>query len=259
MAVDTGRSAAPAAGGATRSARGRGRAATSNDKAPGTLRRAVDRHWYAWTMVAPVVLVIGVIIGYPLARGVYLSLTNATEANVARDIGVNHIPATYDFIGLDNYAAILTDERLLGPAGVDAGVDRVLRRRHLHPRPDAGRHAEPADEGPLLLPHRDDRALGRARVRLGLRLADALQREVRHPQQDPRRRRHRRRPLAERPDLGQDRGHRRQRVARRALHDRGDARRPAGHPRRAVRGRRDGRRGPLAAFHATSRCPASGR
>ncbi|MFF4605355.1 carbohydrate ABC transporter permease [Streptomyces sp. NPDC001339] len=60
-------------------------------------------------MVAPVVLVIGVIIGYPLVRGVFLSLTDANEANVERHIGVNHIPATYAFTGLDNYQAVLTD------------------------------------------------------------------------------------------------------------------------------------------------------
>ncbi|WP_346094869.1 sugar ABC transporter permease [Streptomyces olivaceiscleroticus] len=60
-------------------------------------------------MVAPVVLVIAVIIGYPLVRGLYLSLTDATEANVARDIGMNHIPATYKFVGLDNYTAVLGD------------------------------------------------------------------------------------------------------------------------------------------------------
>ncbi|MFI1307820.1 carbohydrate ABC transporter permease [Streptomyces sioyaensis] len=60
-------------------------------------------------MVAPVVLVIGVIIGYPLVRGVFLSLTDANEANVERNIGVNHLPATYQFTGLDNYKAVLTD------------------------------------------------------------------------------------------------------------------------------------------------------
>ncbi|WP_240649584.1 sugar ABC transporter permease [Streptomyces sp. Z26] len=60
-------------------------------------------------MVAPVVLVIGLIIGYPLGRGVFLSLTDADESNVARTIGVNEIPATYDFVGLDNYTAILSD------------------------------------------------------------------------------------------------------------------------------------------------------
>ncbi|MEU5212260.1 sugar ABC transporter permease [Streptomyces sp. NPDC020742] len=73
------------------------------------VRRALGTHWYAWTMVAPVVLVIGVIIGYPLARGVFLSLTDANEANVERNIGVNHLPATYSFTGLDNYQAVLTD------------------------------------------------------------------------------------------------------------------------------------------------------
>ncbi|MEV0599426.1 sugar ABC transporter permease [Streptomyces sp. NPDC050315] len=73
------------------------------------LRRALGTHWYAWTMVAPVVVVIGVIIGYPLARGVYFSLTDATEANVERTIGMNHIPATYKFTGLDNYQAVLAD------------------------------------------------------------------------------------------------------------------------------------------------------
>ncbi|PJJ01574.1 arabinogalactan oligomer/maltooligosaccharide transport system permease protein [Streptomyces sp. 2333.5] len=73
------------------------------------VRRALGTHWYAWTMVAPVVLVIGVIIGYPLVRGVFLSLTDADEANVERNIGVNHLPATYKFTGLDNYKAVLTD------------------------------------------------------------------------------------------------------------------------------------------------------
>ncbi|MEW1656493.1 sugar ABC transporter permease [Streptomyces sp. NPDC093707] len=60
-------------------------------------------------MAAPVVLVIGVIIGIPLVRGVYLSLTDADEANVERSIGMNHIPATYHFTGLANYRAVLTD------------------------------------------------------------------------------------------------------------------------------------------------------
>nr|WP_245834013.1 sugar ABC transporter permease [Streptomyces aidingensis] len=59
-------------------------------------------------MIAPVVVVITVIIGYPLVRGVYLSFTDADEANVERRIGVNHIPATYEFVGLDNYVDVLT-------------------------------------------------------------------------------------------------------------------------------------------------------
>ncbi len=110
MAVDTGQSAVKAAGGDD-SARGRSRGTATkktNGKAPGPLRRATARHWYAWTMIAPVVAVIAVIIGYPLARGIFLSLTNADEANVERHIGVNVIPATYEFVGLDNYLDILS-------------------------------------------------------------------------------------------------------------------------------------------------------
>lgn len=59
-------------------------------------------------MTAPVMIVVGVLIGWPLLRGLYLSLTDATEANVGRTIGVNVIPATYEFVGLANYADILT-------------------------------------------------------------------------------------------------------------------------------------------------------
>ncbi|MEU7223890.1 carbohydrate ABC transporter permease [Streptomyces chrestomyceticus] len=84
---------------------------------PGRVRRALGTHWYAWTMVAPVVLVIGVIIGYPLVRGLYLSLTDANEANVERNIGMNHIPATYKFTGLDNYTEILGDDVFWGRLG----------------------------------------------------------------------------------------------------------------------------------------------
>ncbi|MEV1176509.1 sugar ABC transporter permease [Nonomuraea sp. NPDC049784] len=97
MAVSTGRAAAAG------DTRGRSR----HDK-PGRLRRTWSAHWYAWAMIAPVVVVMAVLIGWPLARGIYLSLTDATEANIGRTIGVNVIPATYEFVGLDNYLRILT-------------------------------------------------------------------------------------------------------------------------------------------------------
>ncbi|MFI6502565.1 carbohydrate ABC transporter permease [Nonomuraea typhae] len=71
-------------------------------------RRSWHRHWYAWAMVAPVLIVMAALIGWPLARGVYLSLTDATEANVGRTIGVNVIPSRYEFVGLENYLGILT-------------------------------------------------------------------------------------------------------------------------------------------------------
>ncbi|CAM4350803.1 sugar ABC transporter permease [Nocardiopsis rhodophaea] len=77
---------------------------------PGPLRRALTAHGHAWLLVAPVVIVTTVIIGIPFARGLYLSLTNATEATVGRTIGMNEIPATYTFVGADNYLAILSGE-----------------------------------------------------------------------------------------------------------------------------------------------------
>ncbi|PXY34498.1 ABC transporter permease [Prauserella sp. PE36] len=72
------------------------------------VRGFLARHWYAWAMVTPVVLVLAVLVLYPLAHGVYLSLTNATEMNSGRTIGVNEIPATYEFIGLENYFSVLS-------------------------------------------------------------------------------------------------------------------------------------------------------
>ncbi|MEU8520280.1 sugar ABC transporter permease [Streptomyces sp. NBC_01216] len=113
MAVDTSsQSVAKAAGDDVARGRSRG-TGTSRRKTRGSL----STHWYAWAMIAPVTVVIAVIIGYPLIRGVYLSLTDANERNVARSIGVNHIPATYEFVGLDNYADALSGNQFLGTLG----------------------------------------------------------------------------------------------------------------------------------------------
>jgi len=65
-------------------------------------------------MTAPVVIVTLVLVGYPLVRGVYLSLTDATEGNMGRTIGMNVIPSTYEFVGLKNYTDILTSAEFLG-------------------------------------------------------------------------------------------------------------------------------------------------
>ncbi|MFF5112146.1 carbohydrate ABC transporter permease [Streptosporangium sp. NPDC000509] len=106
MATSTGRvtgTARDRAAGAADGARGRGR-----PKKVGPIRRSMSQHWYAWAMVAPVVVVTAVLIGWPLVRGVYLSLTDATEATMGRTIGVNVIPSTYEFIGIGNYLDILS-------------------------------------------------------------------------------------------------------------------------------------------------------
>jgi arabinogalactan oligomer/maltooligosaccharide transport system permease protein len=64
-------------------------------------------------MCAPVVIVTAVLVGYPLVRGIYLSLTDATEANLGRTIGMNHIPSTYGFVGVQNYLDILGSAEFL--------------------------------------------------------------------------------------------------------------------------------------------------
>ncbi|WP_306189241.1 MULTISPECIES: carbohydrate ABC transporter permease [unclassified Streptomyces] len=72
------------------------------------LRRSWDKYWYAWAMVTPVAVVIAVLVLYPLGYGFYQSLTDANESNVATTIGAFHRPATYRFVGLDNYWHILS-------------------------------------------------------------------------------------------------------------------------------------------------------
>ncbi|MFJ9420988.1 carbohydrate ABC transporter permease [Streptomyces sp. NPDC101249] len=71
------------------------------------LRHGYRKHWYAYAMITPVAVVLGVLVLYPLLYGLYLTLTDANSLNTARTIGVNHIDATYKFIGLDNYRDIL--------------------------------------------------------------------------------------------------------------------------------------------------------
>jgi arabinogalactan oligomer / maltooligosaccharide transport system permease protein len=72
------------------------------------LRDSYDRHWYAWAMCVPVVVVLGAIVGYPLVQGIYLTFTDATSLNVGRTIGVNHIPDSFHWVGFRNYVDMLT-------------------------------------------------------------------------------------------------------------------------------------------------------
>lgn len=74
------------------------------------VRRSLSQHWYAWAMVLPVVVVLAVVIGYPLGRGIFLSFTNANEANLGRTVGDFHVPSTYEFVGLDNYWRVLSGQ-----------------------------------------------------------------------------------------------------------------------------------------------------
>lgn len=75
---------------------------------PGRFRQSWDKYWYAWAMVLPVVVVLLVIVAYPMAQGIYYSFTDADGSNVARSIGANDIPATYDYVGFANYVDVIT-------------------------------------------------------------------------------------------------------------------------------------------------------
>ncbi|MCB0907862.1 MAG: sugar ABC transporter permease [Nocardioidaceae bacterium] len=88
-------------------------------KDPGLLRRSWDRNWFAWAMVVPTVLVLGVLVLYPLVQGVYQSFTNLNEGNQQSEICTKVLgggttcepnPDRASFVGFDNYVRILTGD-----------------------------------------------------------------------------------------------------------------------------------------------------
>lgn len=81
------------------------------------LRRSVDRYWYAWAMVSPVVVVLAVLVFYPLLQGIWMSFTDLNEGNQAAEICQRTLgggqtctpnPARWEYVGLANYADLLT-------------------------------------------------------------------------------------------------------------------------------------------------------
>jgi arabinogalactan oligomer / maltooligosaccharide transport system permease protein len=60
---------------------------------------------YLW--LSPLILAMAVIVYYPLITGLSLSFTNADQTNIATQIGAISFPATYKFIGLQNYVHII--------------------------------------------------------------------------------------------------------------------------------------------------------
>jgi arabinogalactan oligomer/maltooligosaccharide transport system permease protein len=57
-------------------------------------------------MLAPVAIVMGLLVFYPLVRGIMLSFTNADRFS----IGNKYTPATYAYVGFKNYKDILTGD-----------------------------------------------------------------------------------------------------------------------------------------------------
>ncbi len=86
----------------------------------GRARRAWDRNWYAWAMVLPTVIVLSALVMYPLVKGIGQSFTNLNEANQQSEICTKTLgggedcqpnPKQVEWVGLDNYVALLTGER----------------------------------------------------------------------------------------------------------------------------------------------------
>ena len=87
---------------------------------PGRVRSLASKHWYAWAMVLPVVIVLGVLVLYPLARGVYISFTNLNESNQRTEICTKTLgggetckpnPNAAEFTGFQNYIDIISGEK----------------------------------------------------------------------------------------------------------------------------------------------------
>jgi arabinogalactan oligomer / maltooligosaccharide transport system permease protein len=83
------------------------------------MKERLAKHWYAWAMVAPVVLVLGVLVLYPLVEGVWISFTNLDERNQQDEICTKVLggeetcepnPNAAEFVGLDNYVDVLTGD-----------------------------------------------------------------------------------------------------------------------------------------------------
>ena len=85
----------------------------------GRLRSSFDKHWPAYAMVIPTVIVLGVLVFYPLVQGIFQSFTNLNEANQNAEICTKVLggaetcrpnPNQAEFVGLDNYIAVLSGE-----------------------------------------------------------------------------------------------------------------------------------------------------
>jgi arabinogalactan oligomer/maltooligosaccharide transport system permease protein len=83
------------------------------------LKQGFDKHWYAYAMVIPTVLVLGVLVLFPLFQGVYQSFTDLNESNQRAEICTKVLggaetcrpnPNRAEFVGIDNYVAVLSGE-----------------------------------------------------------------------------------------------------------------------------------------------------
>ena len=80
------------------------------------VRRSFHQWWFAYAMLVPVFLVMGLLVFYPLGKGIYLSFTNADQYNALNPL----MPSTYEWIGLENYTNVLKSQEFRDVLGFTA-------------------------------------------------------------------------------------------------------------------------------------------
>lgn len=94
---------------------------TTVDDAPGR-RSALDmgaviasffrKYWYAYAMIAPVAIVVGLIVLVPLVENVFFSFTDINAGNIGNPILDRQ--ASYDVVGVRNYEHVLSGDPYYG-------------------------------------------------------------------------------------------------------------------------------------------------
>jgi arabinogalactan oligomer/maltooligosaccharide transport system permease protein len=82
-------------------------------------RRSLDKYWYAYALIAPVLVVMALLVLWPLVRSIYFSVTNANLGNLGNPdhpVIAKRAPS-YDVVGLKNFTDILSGKQLLGLEG----------------------------------------------------------------------------------------------------------------------------------------------
>lgn len=79
---------------------------------------------YLWLL--PILISMAAIVYYPLIYGIVLSFTNANQDNIALHLGSTTLPATYKFVGFQNYIDIIQSWFTPGSDGAHILLQTVI-------------------------------------------------------------------------------------------------------------------------------------
>jgi ABC-type sugar transport system permease subunit len=80
------------------------------------IRLGFHQWWFAYAMLLPVAVVMGLLVFYPLVRGILFGFTDANAFN----IGNRYIPSSYHYIGIRNFREILGSSQFRSVLGFTA-------------------------------------------------------------------------------------------------------------------------------------------